>query len=130
MVLETCLYVLGGALLIAAAVLVLLDAVPLLFGSGGEANRALTVLDRVLLVFVLAEVFHTVRIAVVRHEVEPEPFLVIVIIAGVRRILVVTASAEPLTSPTTLLELGLLVVMLSVSALVLVALRRGQAPRP
>ncbi|HLH71185.1 MAG TPA: phosphate-starvation-inducible PsiE family protein [Candidatus Dormibacteraeota bacterium] len=130
MVLETCLYVLGGALLIAAAVLVLLDAVPLLFGSGGEANRALTVLDRVLLVFVLAEVFHTVRIAVVRHEVEPEPFLVIVIIAGVRRILVVTASAEPLTSPTTLLELGLLVVMLSVSALVLVALRRGQASRP
>jgi len=129
-VLETCLYVLGGALLIAAAVLVLLDAVPLLFGSGGEANRALTVLDRVLLVFVLAEVFHTVRIAVVRHEVEPEPFLVIVIIAGVRRILVVTASAEPLTSPTTLLELGLLVVMLSVSALVLVALRRGQASRP
>ncbi len=130
MVLETCLYVLGGALLIAAAVLVLLDAVPLLFGSGGEANRALTVLDRVLLVFVLAEVFHTVRIAVVRHEVEPEPFLVIVIIAGVRRILVVTASAEPLTSPPTLLELGLLVVMLSVSALVLVALRRGQASRP
>jgi uncharacterized membrane protein (DUF373 family) len=129
MILEACLYVLGGALLIAAAVLVFLDTVPLLFRAGGGVSRALTVLDRVLLVFVLTEVFHTVRIAVVRHQVEPEPFLVIVIIAGVRRILVITASAEPLTSSATLLELGLLVAMVITSALVLVALHRGRAAR-
>lgn len=105
------------------------DAVPLLWQPGSGTARALGVLDRVLLVFVLAEVFHTVRVAVTRHEVEPEPFLVIVIIAGVRRILVVTANPEPVSSQALLLELGLLVLLISASALMVVVLRRSPSNR-
>lgn len=121
--LEVAVYVAGGFFLIAAAVIVLADAVTGLWSGGGASARALSLLDRVLLVFVLVEVFHTVRLAIWSHEIRAEPFLIVVIIAGVRRILVVTAGSEPIGSRDTLVELGLLVVLLVAASSALHLLR-------
>ena len=51
-----------------------------------------TVLDKTLILFIVAEFLHTVRITIQnRGRVDAEPFLVVGMIAGVRRVLVVTA---------------------------------------
>ncbi len=54
-----------------------------------------TVLDKTLILFIVAEFLHTVRITVQhRGRVDAEPFLVVGLIAGVRRVLIVTAQTE------------------------------------
>ncbi|MGH4027196.1 MAG: phosphate-starvation-inducible PsiE family protein [Pseudonocardiaceae bacterium] len=55
----------------------------------------LAVLDEALLLFIVAELLHTVAIAL-RHRgaLNPEPFLVVGIVASIRRVLIVTGEAE------------------------------------
>ena len=108
---EVVIYVAGGFFLLAAAGILLLDTVPLLRPGGDPSRRAVSILDHILLVFVLVEVFHTVRLAVTRHEIQAEPFLIVALIAGVRRILVVTVGNESLGRDT-LIELGLLILLI------------------
>lgn len=120
---EVGVYVAGGFFLIAAAAYLLVDSMPSLWRSRSASAGALALLDHVLLVFVLVEVFHTVRFAIARHELRAEPFLVVALIACVRRILVVTAGTEPVVATSALVELGLLVVLLLASAAALLMLR-------
>jgi uncharacterized membrane protein (DUF373 family) len=124
---EVAISICGGFFLIAAAIIVLADTVPSLWHGPTALVRALSVLDHVLLVFVLVEVFHTVRLAISRHEIQAEPFLIVVIIAAVRRILVVTAGNGPIEGHDTLIELGLLVALLLAAAGALVLLRQVRA---
>jgi uncharacterized membrane protein (DUF373 family) len=55
-------------------------------------NMIVHVLDETLLVFMVVELLHTVRITLRDHALAAEPFLVVGLIAGVRRILILTAS--------------------------------------
>jgi uncharacterized membrane protein (DUF373 family) len=109
---EMLIYITGALFLVAAAVIVLGDAVSALWKGPSTAARAAVILDRVLLVFVIVEVLHTVRFVVTRHRLQAEPFLIVALIAGVRRILVITAGTEPVPRRDTLLELGLLILLL------------------
>ena len=55
----------------------------------------LDVLDKTLVLFIVAELLHTVRITVLHGgKLNAEPFLVVGLIAGVRRVLILTAQAE------------------------------------
>jgi uncharacterized membrane protein (DUF373 family) len=56
------------------------------------------VLDETLLVFMVVELLHTVRITLRDHRLAAEPFLIVGLIAGVRRILILTANTQTLTS--------------------------------
>jgi hypothetical protein len=48
-----------------------------------------------LLLFIVAELLHTVAIAIQhRGAPDPEPFLVVGLVAGIRRVLILTAEAE------------------------------------
>lgn len=60
----------------------------------GLLTTALEVLDRILLIFIFAELLGTITTIVRHNEVRAEPFLLIGLIAVVRRILAVTASIE------------------------------------
>jgi uncharacterized membrane protein (DUF373 family) len=104
------------------AALALLVTVGMLFVSAGDSilrvpevgplETALEVLDRVLLIFIFAELLGTISTIVREREVKAEPFLLIGLIAVVRRILGVTVSIEQsLGTPeftSLLLELGVL----------------------
>lgn len=104
------------------AAVALLVTVGMLFVSAGESvlrvfevgplGTALEVLDRVLLIFIFAELLGTISTIVWEREVKAEPFLLIGLIAVVRRILGVTVSIEQsLGTPeftSLLLELGAL----------------------
>jgi uncharacterized membrane protein (DUF373 family) len=120
---EIAIYVAGGIFLVAAAVIVLVDAVPALWRGPSPSARASLILDRVLLVFVLVEVLHTVRFVVTRHHLQAEPFLIVALIAGVRRVLVLTAGTQPLARHDDLVELGLLIALLVAASGALFLLR-------
>lgn len=130
---EELLYVAVGLLLAAAAVLVLVGTVHELahgISSGaGAVTTAVTVLDRILLTLIIAELVYTLRFVLRTHEIVVEPFLFIGLIAVVRRILIVTAQFErpPVAGralTNLLLELGLLGFLTLALAVALALIRR------
>ena len=80
----------------------------LLVGAGIDISRSFNVnnihplvvhvLDETLLVFVVVELLHTVRVTLRDHALAAEPFLIVGLIAGVRRILILTASSDTVHS--------------------------------
>ena len=98
----------------------------------GPLESALEVLDKVLLIFIFAELLRTIITVVEEHEVRVEPFLIVGLIAVVRRILAVTVSIEQsLGTPefnSLLIELGVLtaLVLALTGALYLTGRTKGQ----
>src|SRR5918911_3341109 len=78
----------------------------------GVLETALTVLDRVLLAFIFVELIDTVRVTVRERGIFiAEPFLLVGLIAVVRRILLLTAGLEQAAAEALrnmLVELGVL----------------------
>jgi uncharacterized membrane protein (DUF373 family) len=134
---EESLYVIVGVLLLGAAVLVVVGTVSGLSSSIRAHQSALNIgvvlLDRVLLTLIVAELLHTLRLAVQRGEIVVEPFLYVGLIAVVRRILIITAELERLAPggralTNELLELALLgVLTLALAVAVYLVRRSGQA---
>ena len=103
------------------------------------ATETLRVLDQLLVVLKLVEILHTVRIAIRSHILlAAEPFLVVGVIASIRRILIISLHMAALTKEgewsgdgasifhASMVELSLLVVLilvLVVSITLLAALR-------
>ena len=83
-----------AAFLVVAALLALgVAGVRLVAGlihEGLDARLIVIVVDHLLLVLMLVEILHTVRQSIEARELQAEPFLVVGLIATVRRILLVT----------------------------------------
>jgi phosphate starvation-inducible membrane PsiE len=115
---ESVVLVLIGAALVLVAVLLLYSSMydlnQAVHGGPGEIeHRAIDILNTVLLVMMTMEIVYTVAISLESHTLNAEPFLLIGVIAGIRRMLVITAtSTDAETNPgrfhNTLVELGLL----------------------
>ncbi len=89
-------YVVALALIIPVVMLFVSAAVSMLrVLEVGVLQTVLVVLDRALLVFIFVELLDTIRITVrERGSIVAEPFLLVGLIAVVRRILLVTAQIE------------------------------------
>ena len=91
---EAAIYLFAGLLVVLGAVAVWggprARGVGLFRGAGGS-KVAVFLLDRVLLALMMAEILYTLVRFAREGQLQVEPFLVIGLIAGVRRILVVTA---------------------------------------
>ena len=96
--LEESIYLIVAALLLLAAVFLVVsgirDAVNELMSSEDPVQIVLTLLDKGLLLFMVAELLHTVRITVNERALAAEPFLIVGLIAGIRRVLILTAQTE------------------------------------
>jgi uncharacterized membrane protein (DUF373 family) len=101
------------------------------------AAQTLKVLNELLIVLMLVEILHTVRISIRSQVLVTEPFLVVGLIASIRRILVVTLEAATLTKEgawttegasgifhSSMIELGLLGVLILVLVVSITILRR------
>ena len=127
---------LAGVLVIAIA-LIGADTVGLVAEGikEGGIDAALLILDRVLLVFIIAELLYTLRLSLARTQLILEPFLIIGLVAVVRRVLVVTAQAERILSEggnlePILWELGVLAgLIISLAVALSLARRHGDGPR-
>src|SRR5918997_937756 len=95
----------------------------------GVLETVLMVLDRVLLVFIFVELLDTVRVTVRERGIFiAEPFLLVGLIAVVRRILLLTAQLEQVASTeklqSMLIELGVMTGLVIVLTLALYLTRR------
>lgn len=85
----------GGALLLFGAALQLAEH----FDPEKIKDVVVTTLDQALLVFMVAELLHTIRITLRDRSLAAEPFLIVGLIAGIRRILILTARNEDVHDP-------------------------------
>jgi uncharacterized membrane protein (DUF373 family) len=136
---EDVVYV-GLGLLLAGCSLALLVSGLINFGqnlmAGSLTTNVVALLDRVLLILLVVELLYTVQVSFREHALVPEPFLLVGLIAGIRRVLLLTAElAHVHEQPEAvfqhfiveLLVLTVLIVALVIS-LVLLRKRSGMAP--
>jgi uncharacterized membrane protein (DUF373 family) len=123
---------LGILLAISAAALLVRGGVDLFFTISSEVEvRAIVVLlDRILLALMVVELLYTLQVSFREHALVPEPFLLLALIASVRRILVITAEFGAQSTPNdglfrqVMSELALLTVLIVVLVASVVVLRR------
>ncbi|HYT26887.1 MAG TPA: phosphate-starvation-inducible PsiE family protein [Actinomycetota bacterium] len=106
-------------------------------GHGRVIDQVLGLLSGLLLVFIFTELIHTIRVVIARRAVEVEPFLIVGIVAAVRRLIVISAEAENLLGTARfrdlMLEIGVLagtVVLLGTTVLLLRASHRRHGEPP
>ena len=106
------------------------------------AAQTLRVLNELLIVLMLVEILHTVRISIRSHMlVIAEPFLIVGLIATIRRMLVITLEAATLSKEgawvtdgarsifhSSMVELGLLGLLVIILVYSITLLRRGGPP--
>jgi len=91
---EDAVYVGLGLLLAAGLAALLVDAALAFwrtFAGGLSGMNIIPFLDRTLLVLMVVEILYTVQVSFREHRLVPEPFLLVALIASVRRIIVLTA---------------------------------------
>jgi hypothetical protein len=134
---EDVVYI-GLAVLLAGSALVLLGTSVIDFArsvlSGSLATTVVALLDQLLLVLMIVEILYTVQVSFREHALVPEPFLVVVLIAATRRVIVLIAEFADLAERGELafryamVELALLIAMiLAVVASLLMLRKRGPA---
>jgi phosphate starvation-inducible membrane PsiE len=132
---EDVVYV-GLGLLLGASALVLLvnGAIAFIQNVAGNTLTAniVVLLDSILLIFLVVELLYTVQVSFREHTIAPEPFLLVGVIAAIRRVLVITAEFGhvPAVAETILhryvLELAVLTVLIPVLVISLLLLRKGR----
>lgn len=140
---EVVIYSVLAVLLFITALATIANAAKMLWEGLGHwtiAAQTLLVLDQLLVVLMLVEILHTVRISIHSHYLVTEPFLVVGLIASIRRILVITLEAATLTKGGTwssdgasifranMTELGLLGLLILVLVFSITLLRRFSPP--
>jgi flagellar biogenesis protein FliO len=133
---ESVVLVAIGVALIMVAVLLLYASLHdlVLAAAGGPAiieHKAIEILNTILLVMMTMEIVYTVAISLKSHTLNAEPFLIIGSIAGIRRMLVITATStdtenDPAKFQNTLVELALLAATVVAMALAIWILRFSQ----
>jgi hypothetical protein len=136
---EMAIYSVLAVLLSATIVAAIASACKLLFDSvihWTVAAQSLRVLNELLVVLMLAEILHTVRISIRSHVLVTEPFLVVGLIASVRRILVISlematfakeaawTNDSAIAFRNSMIELGLLSLLVLVLVFSITLLRR------
>lgn len=133
-VLETAIYLTVGIFLAVAAAFLVVgtfnDLRNAVHHGSTYVDVGVLVLDRILLMLIVAELVYTLGLVVHTHRLSAEPFLYIGLIAVVRRTLIVTASIErfpPSGRALTnlLLQLGILSLLAVALAVAIYLVRRS-----
>ncbi len=136
---EHALYVALAVLLCITTVLALTDAAVTLWSGLGDwsgTTSIFIVIDRLLVVLMLVEILHTVHASIRSGALTAEPFLIVGLIASIRRVLVITLESSQATANgqitdnaermfrTSMIELGVLAVLILVMVTSIYMLRR------
>jgi uncharacterized membrane protein (DUF373 family) len=140
-IVEDLVYI-GLGLVLAVSAIALLVATAVGFGgslfAGDLSARIIPLLDQILLILLVVELLYTVQVSLRQHAVTPEPFLLVGLIAAIRRVLILTAefgqAAGQGASTQLILELAVLSGLIVAIALSLFVLRRkdttDKVPKP
>jgi uncharacterized membrane protein (DUF373 family) len=138
---EHGVYFATGVLLALTAVLALVSAAISIWEATlvwGAPEQIIVTIDRLLFVLMLVEVLHTVRVSVRDGKLTAEPFLVVGLIASIRRVLAITLGSSHAAQPghwtpdaqqqfnASMLELGVLAALILVMVFAIYLLGRKQ----
>ncbi len=94
-------------------------------------DHVLALKEGLLLVFIVTELLHTVRAILDNKLLTAEPFLVVGIVAAIRRLIVISAEAPDYVGESSfsdlMLEMGLLVAAVVALGITIAVLHRGTA---
>ena len=112
--------VVGGVLIVLAGTELVSGIADFMSGVRklGFDQAGINLLDRVLLVLILVEIVHTVVLSLRAHHLVAQPFIVVGLVAVIRRILVVLSGTG--TVPTAQLALLIAMIFVFVAALIAV----------
>ena len=128
---EQVVYLLACVLLLGGAVVLLVKAgydLVMLRGDG-VSDTASSMLDTLLLVFVLIELLSAVRATITEHHLLAEPFLLVGVIATIKELVVTANEARDKTGEAfdeAAIEIGVLSGLLLILAVALFLLRRKE----
>ena len=126
---EQIVYAIVGLMLVLALAIALVGSANLLFKGAldwTESDSVYHIIDRLLFVLMLVEILHTVHASIRSGTLLCEPFLIVGLIACIRRILVITLETSQITQPerwdvkneslfqSSMIELGVLAVLIVV----------------
>jgi uncharacterized membrane protein (DUF373 family) len=136
---EDYIYIVLGVVLALAAVLGIVSSSAALWSAvqqHGDSNSLVVTIDRLLFVLMVVEILRTVRVSIRSGALVSEPFLVVGLIASIRRILVITLESSRATQQgnwtpeaqghfnSTMLELGVLGGLILILVVSIYLLRR------
>jgi uncharacterized membrane protein (DUF373 family) len=139
---EILIYIVLGMLLALAAVVGIGGAALSLWHAAldqGAPDSLVFAIDRLLFVLMVVEILHTVRVSFRSGELVCEPFLIVGLIASIRRVLVITLESSQANEPgkwspdsqamlnATMLELSILGGLILVMVISIFMLRRRAA---
>jgi len=140
---EIYAYIVLGALLAIAAIIGMGSTIMSLWDAAlehGDEDTLVVTIDRLLFVLMVVEILHTVRVSFRSGTLVCEPFLIVGLIASIRRVLVITLESSQASKPGnwtpdvaaqfhgTMLELGILGGLILVMVVSIFILRRSDRP--
>jgi uncharacterized membrane protein (DUF373 family) len=119
--------VVGVALILVSAALLIAGFVDFFrdLSHYGTVHASTSLLDQVLLVLILVEIVHTVVLSLRAHTLVPQPFIVVGLVAVIRKILFILANQVTVGTS----QLALLIAMVAVFVAGLIAINRLARPR-
>ena len=136
---EQAFYVAVAVALAAAGAVLFVNAFYVFFRDLGDlplANNVLSFLDGMLLVFIVTELIHTVRAVIAENVLMTEPFLIVGIVAAIRRLIVISAEAKDVIGKPefgdSMIEMGVLIGVVLALGITIFLLRHTShtEPRP
>lgn len=103
----------GVVLIALAAVLMVAAMADFVTSRLPVALRASGLLDQILLVLILVEIVHTVVLSLRAHRLAAQPFIVVGLVAVIRRILVLLSTYVPPDNTELALLIGMVVVFVA-----------------
>ena len=88
-------------------------------GRGSFIQQVLALLSGLLLVFIFTELISTLRLVIATREGRVEPFLIVGIVAAVRRVIVISAEAKDVFGTARFRDMMIEVGLLTITVLVL-----------
>jgi phosphate starvation-inducible membrane PsiE len=140
---ETFAYMILGAMLAITAILGIVSAGASLIGAAllqGDTDSVVYTIDRLLFVLMVVEILHTVRVSFRSGTLVCEPFLIVGLIASIRRVLVITLESSQVNQPgkwgpdthemlnETMLELAVLGALILIMVVSIYILRLSERP--
>jgi len=129
---ENAIYLLIGIILLMAVLFLFYDVIMSFFRLHDSLVREIVeVLDKTLLIMMMVEILYTIRISLKEHVLNPEPFIIVAMIAAIRRILVISVEVayEPEMFTPYMIEISILGVLIPILVGSIILMRRlGSQP--
>ena len=126
---ENIIYVIIAILLFITSFFLVYDIISSFFAhdySDGFIRWIVEIIGKILLMLMVIEIFYTVHVSFKEHILRPEPFLIVGLIAAIRRILVISVDSAYMPEKFTnhMIEISILGGLIFLFILSLILLRK------